>query len=363
MEFLSQYDTSISYIPGNRNCIMDALSCCPHTTLETVASLFDNSSKTFHKTTLELDTNLLNAIKDRYLSDPFISKLTSASTGINIINKKNGFWFINDQLVIPNIKHVHESLFYLAHDTMAHFRSERCLGSLRDSLYWPHMCQDLKDAYIPSSPDCQRNKSKTIKPVRPLHSLPIHDAWCNSVAIDFISPLSVNNRFDTIMAFTDHLRSDVQIIPTTSTLTAKELADTFFDRWYCENRLPLDILLDQDELFMSYFWKRLHTLTSIKLKMSTAYHPETNGSSEQTNKTIIQCICFAVECDQLDWVKTLPKIRFDIMNTVNCSTGFTPFQLWFSRSPHILPPLIPSEQLTSTDKFITVLTFCWMKYM
>ena len=70
-------------------------------------------------------------------------------------------------------------------------------------------------------------------------------------------------------------------------------------------------------------------LTGVKLKMSTNYHPETDGSSEHTNKTVIQCICFAVEHDQIGWVKVLPKIRFNIMNTVNRSTGFTLFQLQF----------------------------------
>ena len=59
---------------------------------------------------------------------------------------------------------------------------------------------------------------------------------------------------------------------------------------------------------------------------------------------------FAVERDQLGWVKAIPKIRFDIMNSVNRSTGFTPFQLRFGRSPRILPPIIPSSITTPTDK-------------
>ena len=74
--------------------------------------------------------------------------------------------------------------------------------------------------------------------------------------------------------------------------------------------------------------------------MSSAYHPETDSSSERTNKTVIQCIRFAVERNQKGWVRALPKVRFDIMNTVNASTGFTPFQLRFGKSARILPPLM-----------------------
>jgi hypothetical protein len=181
----------------------------------------------------------------------------------------------------------------------------------------------------------------------------VPDARCDSVAIDFIGPLPLDNGFDTIITFTDRLGSDIQIIPSVSSLTADQLAEIFFEKWYCENGLPLDIVSDRDKLFMSRFWKALHTLTGVKLKMSTSYHPETDGSSERTNKTVIQCIRFAVERDQLGWVKALPKIRFDIMNSVNRSTGFTPFQLRFGRSPRVLPPLIPSARLTSTETLAT----------
>ena len=246
---------------------------------------------------------------------------------MEIIKKQNDFWFINDRLVIPDVKHVRESLYRLAHNAMGHFGTGKCLPSLKDSFYWPNMRRDLETAYIPSCAACQRNKSQTTKPIGPLHPLLVPDERCDSVAIDFIGPLPLDNGFDTIITFTDRLGSDIQIIPSLSTLTAEKLAEVFFDKWYCVNGLPLDIVSDRDKLFMSCFWKTLHTLTGVKLKMSTSYHPETDGSSERTNKTVIQCIRFAVERDQIGWVKALPKIRFDIMNTVNRSTGFTPFQL------------------------------------
>jgi hypothetical protein len=73
--------------------------------------------------------------------------------------------------------------------------------------------------------------------------------------------------------------------------------------------------------------------------MSSSYHPQTDGASERTNKTVVQCIRYAVERDQKGWACALPKICFDIMNTVNSSTGLTPFQLRFGKSPRILPPL------------------------
>ena len=93
--------------------------------------------------------------------------------------------------------------------------------------------------------------------------------------------------------------------------------------------------------------------------MSTAYHPETDGSSERSNKTIIQALRYHVERNQKGWVKALPCIRFAIMNTVNKSTNFTPFQLKYGRSPRVIPPLMeedtPSDNIAPTKSAQSVI--------
>ena len=145
-----------------------------------------------------------------------------------------------------------------------------------------------------------------------------------------------------IVTFTDRLGADVCILPCSSTLTAENLAVVFFDNWYCENGLPLEIISDHDKLFVSHFWKALHTLTGTKVKLSTAYHLQTDGASECTNKTVNQMLHYHVERNQSGWVKALPLICFNIMNTVNKLTGFSPFQLRMGQSARVIPPLVNS---------------------
>jgi hypothetical protein len=123
---------------------------------------------------------------------------------------------------------------------------------------------------------------------------------------------------------------------------AEDLALIFFDNWYCKNSLPVTIACDRDKLFVSRFWNALTKLTGIKLKMSSAYHPESDGSSERSNKTINQMLQYHVKHNQKGWVRALPRIHFQIMNTVNASTGYSGFQLHLGRSPCVIPPLIPS---------------------
>ena len=145
---------------------------------------------------------------------------------------------------------------------------------------------------------------------------------------------------------TDCLGSDIRIVPTHTNINAEDLALLFFNHWYCENGLPKDIISDQDKLFVSKFWRALHKLTGVKLKLSSAYHPETDGSSERSNKTINQCIRYHVRRNQKGWVRTLPQIRFDIMNSVNTSTGFSNFPIRLSHSPRLILPIVPT---TITD--------------
>ena len=249
-------------------------------------------------------------------------------------------------MVIPRDVKVRELLYHLAHDVLGHFGFDKSYESLRDSYYWPNMRRDLEAAYIPSCSDCQRNKDRTSKPTGPLHPLPIPDDRLDSVALDFIGPLPEEDGKDMILTMTDLLGADIQLIPIHSSYTAEQVAVVFFDEWYCEYGLMQNLISDRDALFTSALREALHKLTSVKLKMSTVYHPGTDGASERTNKTINQMVRYDVEANQKGWSKNLARIRFAIMNTVNALTGFFPFQLKTGRSPRIIPPLSPASSAT-----------------
>jgi hypothetical protein len=173
------------------------------------------------------------------------------------------------------------------------------------------------------------------------------------VAIDFVGPLPKDDRFDTIISMTDRLGADIQLSACRSDMSAEDFAYVFFDKWYCENGCPLEIISDWDKLFILKFWWALMKLMGIQHKLSMAYHPQTDGSLERTNKTVIQCLRFHIKHNQKGWVKALPKVHFDIMNTNNASTGLLPFMLKTGRSPRLLPPLIstapvPDSAIDST---------------
>jgi hypothetical protein len=149
------------------------------------------------------------------------------------------------------------------------------------------MWKDLAKAYIPACMDCMCDKGQTSKLSSPLHPLPIPEGCRDSIAINFIRSFPQDNCFNCIVTITDHLGSDIWIAPTHIAILAECFATQFFDLWYCENELLLSIVSNHNKIFVSKFWKALMTLTGVKLKMSSAYHPETDGSNECSNKTVV----------------------------------------------------------------------------
>ncbi|RXW11870.1 hypothetical protein EST38_g13985 [Candolleomyces aberdarensis] len=369
MEYLSQFDGKFVYVKGEENTVADALS---RTELidssdlaEQVASEFD-----LWDDRGTADVRLLSALKNSPLAAVASVRdcaslpaadhsVTLAATTVNdrksiklsidndfILSMIQGYtvdpWCqkLVDAAEVPDAPGLCETIFQLAHDALGHFGFQKAYESLRDNFYWPGMRRDHELGYIADCEACQRNKSSTVRPSGPLHPLLVLDARFTSVAIDFVGPLPVDKGYDYVVTMTDRLGADIKLVPCKSTISAPEFAEIFFDNWYCNNRLPLEIVSNCDKLFTSSFWKTLHTLTGVKLKMLSAFHPQTDGASERTNKTVIQALRYHVERDQRGWVKALPKVRFDIMNSVNSSTGFSPFQLKSGFSPHVIPPLI-----------------------
>ena len=123
------------------------------------------------------------------------------------------------------------------------------------------------------------------------------------------------------------LTSIVHIILLKQMYRAREIAEIVFENVYKLYRLLNYIVSNQDLLFTSTFWKRLHNLISIKLKLLSTYHLQTNGSTKRMNRTITQMLRQCISPKQKDWIYKLLMIEYAI-NTVQLeTTGYTLFFL------------------------------------
>ena len=110
--------------------------------------------------------------------------------------------------------------------------------------------------------------------------LGINNRPWQSIGMDFMGPLPKLNNFDYLLVIIDQLTSQVQLVPTTTTVTAKGIAWLILKEVVRLHGIPEFIVSDRDTKFTSIFWKEIHKLMGSKLLMSTVFHPQTDGATE-----------------------------------------------------------------------------------
>lgn len=88
---------------------------------------------------------------------------------------------------------------------------------------------------------------------------------------------------DTILVVVDRFTKYSHFFALKHPFTAQGVAKVFLDNVVRLNGMPRIIVSDRDKLFTSQFWKQLFSLMGVKLQLSTAYHPQTDGQSECVN--------------------------------------------------------------------------------
>ena len=219
---------------------------------------------------------------------------------------------------------------------LAHLGANKTLDYLRDHVWWKDMVHDVK-AFCETCHTCRTSKPSNQKPYGLLNPLAVPTQPWESVGIDFVGPLPESgNRdglYDSITVVICLLTSMVHLIPSKTNYNATQLAELMFENVYKLHGLPKNIVSDRDVLFTSVFWKQLHRLVGTKLRMSSAYHPQSDGATERANHTVTQMLRQCIHPNQKDWVLKLPAIEFAINCARSESTGYAPFFLNFGRMP------------------------------
>src|SRR5437667_344563 len=80
--------------------------------------------------------------------------------------------------------------------------------------------------------------------------------------------------------------------------------------------------------------------------MSTSYHPETDGSSEHSNKTVIEALRHYVNVRQSDWTDHLIHVETVMNNSVNATTSKTPTELLYGSKIRLFPTPVDKNSIT-----------------
>src|SRR5580704_10048423 len=227
----------------------------------------------------------------------------------------------------------------------------KTVKSIMREFYWPGITNDV-ETYIKTCTSCAQNKSSTQAPAGLLHPMPIPSKRFSEIAMDFVGPLPKSKGYDMILVITDRLTNYVKIEPTYTTATAVQTAELVYKSWCRQFGIPTAITCDRDKLFTSKFWKELFKKLHVHLRMSTAYHPETDGSSERSNKTIIESLRHYVNNRQTDWVDHLIHVELAMNNSTNVTTGKAPTELLYGTTIQLFPSPRKDSTIPSVNNFL-----------
>src|SRR5579859_1998050 len=255
----------------------DTLSQYPYTQCEKELDV------TYLTTVVSIDNTIYEAIRKLYEDDNFFGPIIKNPEHYPRYTVKDPLIFLDDRLCIPDDRPTKETLLTMYHDDQNYFGGHKTQAAIVRDYFWPGVTKDI-GTYIKSCDSRIRNKSSTQSPTGFLHPMPVPSAHFREIAMDFVGHLPRLHSFDSVIIVTDRLMNYLKIEPTKTSVTAPEIADLFYQTWYRQCGLPTAITSDRDKLFIGRFWKELMKKVDVHLRMSMAYRPETDGSSERSNK-------------------------------------------------------------------------------
>ena len=252
--------------------------------------------------------------------------------------------------MIPAVLRAHHD------DPMAgHLSASKCLDVIRRRYFWPRMRTDIEE-YIASCAPCQRRKT----PRRPVagRMIPIaEDRPFGTLALDFVGPLPATHDGNIyVLVATDHFTKWVEAFPTQAA-DAETVARVLVNEIFSRHGAPARMLSDRGQAFLSELVKAVCKQFGTANVYTTAYHPQTDGTTERFNATLMDTVAIFTSKHQKDWDTHLPKLLLAYRNSVHASTNETPFYLVYGRDP-VLPfdialktPLATAQGWTDVDAY------------
>ena len=149
------------------------------------------------------------------------------------------------------------------------------------------------------------------------------------------------------MVVVDHgLMKGVILCPCNKNIDAAGVAKLFFLHVFHHYGLHDKCISDQGPQFTSAFARELTCLLKYDLKLSSAYHPQTNGETKRVNQELETYLHIFCNGHPKKWADLLSTAEFSHNSSTHSTTNKSPFSLilgYESRSyPLIRKTFIPA---------------------
>ena len=147
--------------------------------------------------------------------------------------------------------------------------------------------------FVRACETCQRNRVEHLQPAGLLQPLEVPSAVWADIAMDFVDGLPRVHGKTVILTVVDRFSKYAHFVPLSHPYTAASVARAFFHDIVRLHGVPASIVSDRDPVFTGNVWRDLFKMAGVTLRMSTAFHPQTDGQSEVVNKVIamyLRCV-------------------------------------------------------------------------
>jgi len=195
--------------------------------------------------------------------------------------------------------------------------------------YWPKLTDSIAE-WIAGCDVCHRIKHKNARLYGLLQPLPIPLEWAERVNTDFVTKLPTSEAgHDVVVTIINPLMKRAWWIPIKEAdLTAEKFTTAFIDGYERSWGLPVSIVSDRDTRFTSGFWQSLCSQLGIRLRMSTAYHPQSDSQAEKANATLetfLKAYIAQLKSPE-QWSHLLPLAVFTYNAAKHKAIGISPFE-------------------------------------
>ena len=174
-----------------------------------------------------------------------------------------------------------------------------------------------------------------LSPIKSSSSLPF-----KQLSVNLITNLPLSHGYDSLMIVVDHgLTKGAILAPCSKTVDANGITQLFFDHVFERFGLHDTLISDRGPQFTSAFARELARILKYDVHLSTAYHPQTDGQTEQTNQEVETYLRIFCANNPHQWSKFLTAAEFQHNSVPHSSTKVSPFSLLLGYDPRSYPSL------------------------
>ncbi|GJT60981.1 reverse transcriptase domain-containing protein [Tanacetum coccineum] len=212
-----------------------------------------------------------------------------------------------------------------------HPGADKMYYDLWDLYWWLGMKKDIAE-YVSKCLTCSKIKAEHQKPSGLLQQPEIPEWKWEKITMDLVTRLPRSSSgYDVIWVIVDRLTKSAHFLLIREDFKMERLSRIYINEIVTKHGVPVSIISDRDGWFSSHFWRALQKALGMRLDMSTAYHPQTDGQSERTIQTLKDMLRACVIDFRGSWDTHLPLVEFSYNNSYHKSIKCAPFKALYER--------------------------------